>query len=459
MGEEVLLGIDVGTTRIKALAVTPSGHVLGESEAATPWRHDGPCADVDANLLAETAIAVAVRALDDPRVPAKASVAGIGVTGIAEAGALRDTDGEPCAPILAWYDPRGLAEPIRARVSAEEFWRHCGIRLNSKPSLAKVLYAYDAVPGARERAARHLGVADWVVHSLGGEQVAERSLLSRSGLYDVLADEPWAPAGELVGDLVAPRIIWAGEPAGRVPDSASAGSSGPPGGVDRLRGAALTVAGLDHEAAAFATGAMRTGVLTDSLGTAEALLRLCPPVDRDTMERLVERDVGVGWGIVPGYLCLVAGLLTGLSLERMAALLGLADRDARRAVSQGALAADRGSVPFRIAEVSHEGLTLAGVTEGLSPALAWRAAVEDLTALSTDLIDFIESSVGPRTEAMLTGGWANDPMVAQSKRDQLGSYATSSIREAAALGAAFFGGIAAGILERPGPDEVPRWQD
>ncbi|MFM9135713.1 MAG: hypothetical protein ACKOT0_09850, partial [bacterium] len=233
----------------------------------------------------------------------------------------------------------------------------------------------------------------------------------------------------------------------------------PRGDLGRLSGAALTVAGLDHEAAAFAMGAMRTGVLTDSLGTAEALLRLFPPVDRDTVERLVERDVGVGWGVVPGYLCIVAGLLTGLSLERMAALLGLTDRDARRAVSQGALAADRTGVPFRIAEVSHEGLTLAGVTEGLSPALAWRAAVEDLTALSTDLIDFIESTVGPRTEAMLTGGWANDPMVAQAKRDQLGAYATSSVREAAALGAAFFGGIAAGLLERPGPDEAPRWRD
>lgn len=450
MSLPLLIGIDVGTTRIKALAVTLAGDVLGESDAPTPWRYDGPCADVDARLLADTAVSVALRTLDAPSVPGDADVVGIGVTGIAEAGALLDASGTPCAPVLAWYDPRGLADPIRARVTPEDFWRHCGIRLNSKPSLAKVLYAYESVPGARERAARHLGVADWIVHALGGEQVAERSLLSRSGLYDVLGDEPWAPATELVGDLVAPRLIWAGEDAGRVPDRAPF--------PERLRGAALTVAGLDHEAASFAMGAMRLGVLTDSLGTAEALLRLFPPVDRDTVHRLVERDVGVGWGIVPGYLCIVAGLLTGLSLERMAALLGLSDRDARRAVSQGALAVERSAVPFRIAEVSHEGLTLAGVTEGLSPALAWRASVEDLTALSTDLIDFIESYVGPRTGSMLTGGWANDPMVAHAKREQLGDYATSTIREAAAMGAAFFGGIAAGMLQRPGPEAPPQWR-
>jgi hypothetical protein len=181
------------------------------------------------------------------------------------------------------------------------------------------------------------------------------------------------------------------------------------------------------------------------------------PIDADTMQRLVQRDIGVGWGIVPGYLCIVAGFLTGLSLERMAALLGITDREARRAVSVQALSTDRSAVPFRVSSASHEGLDLAGVTEGLTPALAWRAAVEDLTAMSTDLISFIETEIGPHTEAMVTGGWSHDPTVAQAKRRQLGDYTTSSVAEAAAMGAAFFGGIAAGILERPGPDGRPTW--
>ena len=444
---ELLVGIDVGTTRVKALAVTLDGRVVGEAETPTPWRHEGACADIDSDLLAHIAMTVADGCLDDPRVPAAPLVLGIGVTGMAEAGALLDAEGSPCAPTLAWHDPRGLAGPVRAKVSDEEFWRACGIRLNSKPSLAKILYLYDAHPGSRERAVRHLGIGDWVIHAMGGDQIAERSILSRSGLYDVLADEPWQPATDLVGDLTAPRIVWAGEVAGTVGDTAP----------ERLRGAALTAAGLDHESAAFAMGAMRLGVLTDSLGTAEALLRLFAPVDRDTVARLVARDVGVGWGVVPGYLCTVAGLLTGLSLERMAALLGLTDRRERRDVSLAAAASDRSTVPFRVVESSHEGLTLTGVTEGLSPALAWRAAVDDLTALSTDLIDFIESVIGPRAEAMVTGGWSHDPTVAQAKARQLGDYSTSEVAEAAAMGAAFFGGIAAGVLDRPGPDGQPVW--
>ena len=75
-----------------------------------------------------------------------------------------------------------------------------------------------------------------------------------------------------------------------------------------------------------------------------------------------------------------------------------------------------------------------------------------------EVIDFIEAIMGPRTEAMVTGGWAHDPMVAAAKRAQLGDYATSTLTEPAAMGAAFFGGIAAGLLERPGPEELPRWR-
>ena len=136
---ELLVGIDVGTTRVKALAVGLDGRVVGESEERTPWRHDGACADVDSDALAQLAMMLADRCLDDARVPAGAVVRGIGVTGMAEAGALLDAQGQPCAPTLAWHDPRGLADPIRERVTDEEFWRSCGVRLNSKPSLAKVL--------------------------------------------------------------------------------------------------------------------------------------------------------------------------------------------------------------------------------------------------------------------------------------------------------------------------------
>ena len=95
---ELLVGIDVGTTRVKALAVSLDGRGRGESEAPTPWHHEGACADIDSDDLARLAMTVADRCLDDARIPASSAVRGIGVTGMAEAGALLDAQGRPCAP-------------------------------------------------------------------------------------------------------------------------------------------------------------------------------------------------------------------------------------------------------------------------------------------------------------------------------------------------------------------------
>ena len=116
---------------------------------------------------------------------------------------------------------------------------------------------------------RWLGVAEWVVHGLGGEQVAELSLASRTGLLDLERRAWWDEARTWAGappGLLA-DLVQAGSPAGRV-----AG-----GRLGRLAGATLTVAGHDHLGASVGAGATRPGDLFDSCGTAEALVRAVQP--------------------------------------------------------------------------------------------------------------------------------------------------------------------------------------
>jgi sugar (pentulose or hexulose) kinase len=131
-------------------------------------------------------------------------VRAIGVTGIAETGALLDGSGQPVAPALAWFDPRGLAGAIKEVVSPRDFQRATGGGgLNSKPSIAKIAWLQHNVPSAAS-AVRHLCVAEWVVRSLGGEEVAEASLSSRTGLMDLASRAPWPVAAQIVGDLLPP---------------------------------------------------------------------------------------------------------------------------------------------------------------------------------------------------------------------------------------------------------------
>ena len=445
MSDEILVGVDCGTTSIKALAVSLSGDVLASASRTTPWRHHGPNSDADPRALADTAIAVCAEAAE--QVGQAVTVRSIGVTGIAEAGVLLDRQGEPCAPTLAWFDPRGDAGPIKEVVSRRDFQRATGRRLNSKPSFSKIVWLQRNIPSA-ESAVRHLCVAEWVVRAMGGEEVSEASLTSRTGLMELATREPWSVANDVVGDFLPRRRVWAGEDAGR------AGAQVPA----ILRGAVLSVAGLDHQAAMLVLGAAREGALLDSIGTAEGLIRTLRPVSVDDVERLTDHDIDVDWSVVPDHQILLAGRVTGLSLERLSAMLGANDRDSRRALGEAAIGTTRDENSPRLVDIGNDAVTLAGITDGISPALVWRCAVEDLTEYAGASLDLMSEIAGPPTSSVLVGGWSRNPMVAEAKRTQLGSYATSDLQEPGALGAAFLSGVAAGILERPTPEGLPCWQ-
>jgi sugar (pentulose or hexulose) kinase len=444
---DLVVGLDVGTTRVKALAVTLQGAVIAEQALETPWVHRGAEAEVDPMLLARIAAEVLAALADG--FPDDARVLGIGVTGIAEAGALIDAAGQPLAPALAWHDPRGDVAAIDAAIGRKAFHETVGMRLNSKPSLAKILWLRQNIDEAR-RAVNFLCVAEWIVFSLGGERVSELSLASRTGLLDVLAAKPWQAATDLVGaSLLSDRIVIAGEACGSTHGVL-------PTAFD---GAVLTVCGMDHQSAAFSSGAAVSGALFDSMGTAEALLRFEPAssMTPTKLGELTEEDLAVLWGVIPDHVCVLGATLTGLSLERVRRMLGAQTLDQRRALAEAAVHVDRAGA-VRIVESSNTGITVGGIDDDVTPPMMWRAAVEDLCALSTAQLAFMESVVGRRSATVIGGGWIHDAMVAEVKREHLGEYRVSEAVEPGAMGAALFAGIAAGVLDRPDVTSQPRWR-
>lgn len=105
MADDLLLGIDVGTTNIKVIVFTTSGAPAASASVATPTERPQPgWAEHDPHILWESVVAAirrALAAIDDPR-----RVRGLAVASVGEAGVLLDARGEPLTPIIAWYDRR-----------------------------------------------------------------------------------------------------------------------------------------------------------------------------------------------------------------------------------------------------------------------------------------------------------------------------------------------------------------
>ena len=433
MSAQILIGVDIGTSRIKAVATDINLKVIAEFAEPTPWRHQKNTSDIDMLLLAQTVISVAATAAEK----AGGKVAAIGFTGFSETGVLIDNQGNPLAPGMAWHDPRGITEPIISELGDFEFRARAGALVNEIASISKTLWLNQEFPESR-KAKYFLSAPEWVAYCLGAEPVNELSLVSRTGFFDVEARAPWIEAMALVGggeDFLA-RLVVAGEPIGVVNKSAP----------EILQGAVITIAGHDHFTAAYYCGAINEGSLFDSMGTAEALLRTFKkPLSRDAIAELASANVGLSCSVIADHFTLLGALPTGLTLERVCSLVDVSTREEKVALGEAALKIDPTASAIRVVNDYH-GLSVTNLDDAVSPAALFRATTEHLIEDSAAMVSLIEKFTGKADEVVIAGGWIKNPMIAHAKSSQFGSYKVSDATEAGATGAAQFAGIAAGIL-------------
>ncbi len=434
MAQEILIGVDIGTSRLKAVATDLNLQVLSEYAETTPWKHEKNFSEIDMLLLAKTVIGVASKAAE----LAGGKVIAIGFTGFSETGVLMDAAGKPLSPGLAWHDPRGITEPIIKELGDFEFRARTGALLNEIVTISKTLWLNQNYPESK-KAKHFLSAPEWVAYCLGAEPVNELSLVSRTGFFDVEARRPWDEAIALVGggsDFLA-KLVVAGEPIGVVNNQAP----------ENLRGAVITIAGHDHFTAAYYCGAINEGSLFDSMGTAEALLRTFKaPLTRDAIAELAAANVGLSCSVIADHYTLLGALPTGLTLERACALVGMTSRDEKIALGKSALAVDPNASAMRVVNDYH-GLSITNLDDAVSPAALFRATVEHLVDDSAQMIALMEKYTGKAENVVIAGGWIKNPVIAFAKEKQFGNYRVSDATEAGATGAAEFAGIAAGKFQ------------
>ena len=434
MANEILIGVDIGTSRLKAVATNLELKVLAEYAEPTSWRHQKNLSDIDMTKLAIAVIGVASKAAEI----AGGKVLAIGLTGFSETGVLIDASGDPLSMGLAWHDPRGLLDPILKELGEYQFRSRAGALVNEIASISKTLWLNENYPETKN--AKHfLSTPEWIAYSLGAEPVNELSLVSRTGFFDVVARAPWQEAISLVGggkDFLA-RLVTAGEPIGLVNDSAP----------KNLRGAVITVAGHDHMAAAYHCGAITEGSLFDSMVTAEALLRTFKgSISKDAVAELAAANVGLSCSVLADHYTLLGALPTGLTLERICSLLGVVSQEEKINLGTAAQAVESNISSINVTNNYH-GLSINNLDDAGSPATLFRATVEHLAEESATMVSLMEKYTGKAKSVTIAGGWINNPVIAAAKTKQFGSYKVSDTPEAGATGAAEFAGIAAGCFK------------
>jgi D-ribulokinase len=235
-----VIGVDVGTSGVRALAVTPSGDVL--AEATRPFEGARPAADGTHEQNPEDWWSQ-VRAVVQEVAVQGGEVAGVAVTSTSGSLVVTDDLGQPLRAAMLYDDCRG--EPGSTG-------------LNASYSLAKALWVAQHESETWSKVRHVLHPADWLASKLTGEfGVSDFSNCLKLGYDPALMNWSKAALASGIARQVLPRVLRPGERIGVV----NVVDAGLPRGVPVFAGA------TDGMASLIASGANAAGALNTTLGT------------------------------------------------------------------------------------------------------------------------------------------------------------------------------------------------
>jgi len=185
------IGLDIGTSSVKALLVSSSGEVLKVCAPEYPFQTPKPLwAETDPNVWWE-ATQKAVRMLLDGMNPG--TIGGIGLTGQMHGLVALDQKGDPLRPCIMWNDQRSFAEceEMTSIVGEEEILRITGNPVLAGFTAPKILWLQKNEPDVFAKIDKIILPKDFIRYKLTGEFFTDVSDASGMSLLN-LGERTWS---------------------------------------------------------------------------------------------------------------------------------------------------------------------------------------------------------------------------------------------------------------------------
>ena len=461
MSGPLLLGIDEGTTAVKAALFDTRLRKVAQARRAVAVEHPRPgwVEQDPEEILAAVVAAVAEVLEHTPR--REVIAAGLDHQGESvlawERGSAR-----ALTPVVVWQDKRQL--DMLANVD-QSVARLSGMPIDPYFSAGKIAWLLahdDAVARGREERTLRVGTVDaFLCERLGGRFATDLSTASRTQLLalgGVDWDERLLDAFGVQRSLL-PRI------------GPSFGELGELRHERWRQPLPLRAQLVDQQAALAGSGAVRPGAVKATYGTGVFVLARTPSPAAEPGGLLPT----VAWGAPPnaalpstarerasreeGAIGEVAHALdggvfsAGSLLDWLAGGLGLAASAAELAARAAEVSDSAGvellpaldgvGAPWWLADARG---VIAGLHAGVRPAHIARAALEGIAARVADVVEAVADTV-PVERVLVDGGLTNDPTLLQIQADMLGLALSVGDADCTVLGAAMLAGVGAGIYE------------
>ena len=262
-----LLGIDLGTSAVKAVVIDEAGHLLGTGTREIPMLVPKPNrAEQDPEAWWSNTVMAVRQALHEAGTD---DIAAIGLDGHMHGGVLLDADRRPLGRAITWADQRTaeLIPEIEEQVGVSTFLSISGTRPAAGFMAPTMVWLARHDPAQLDAADIFLLPKDYLRLHLTGEAANDVSDASATALFDISA-RTWS--SELCSRLGVPERILA--PLLESADVAGALTEAAAGELGLRPGIPVVAGSADQPAQAVANGLLDAGNGSVTLGTGGQIL-------------------------------------------------------------------------------------------------------------------------------------------------------------------------------------------
>lgn len=201
MQMHVIIGVDIGTSGTKAIALTHQGEVIGNTYVAynplpgKPGHHE-----LDPEVLYQAVITCIERTGEQVR------SLGATITAVSFSTAMHsliavDANGHPLTNVITWADARSVAyaEALKGTPEGHAIYLHTGTPVHPMSPLCKLMWLRHHEPEMFAITHKFIGIKEFIFYRFVGEYLIDFSIASATGLFDIHNKTWYQPALKAAG--------------------------------------------------------------------------------------------------------------------------------------------------------------------------------------------------------------------------------------------------------------------
>ncbi len=190
---DCIIGIDIGTTNIKAVIISTNGELINEFEQSHELHSPQPgYKEQDPEKILTSVIAIIKKSLESLRADQMAKA--ISFSSAMHSVMAIDQNGNALTPLITWADTRAhtIAENLKNTAKGKSIYQKTGTPIHAMSPFCKIAWLKKEQPAIFEKAVKFISAKEYIFFRLFNQFIVDHSIASATGLLNIETLE-WDP--------------------------------------------------------------------------------------------------------------------------------------------------------------------------------------------------------------------------------------------------------------------------